>query len=90
MNKDIQQVDAISFGLHYAGELGLTEKVITAKDVHTLLAAAILQERERCAAICDTEINPDPLELVSTYNAGCYNTAEYLANAIRNQGKPND
>ena len=58
--------------------------------VNAMIDAAVRQERERCAVICDGEINPNPPEVVSTYNSGCYNTAEYLADAIRSQGKTNE
>jgi len=46
-----------------------------------LIAAA---EREACAKLCDAECNPAPNEgHVSSYQAGCYITAEFLAAAIR-------
>lgn len=45
--------DTMSFKLHYAGELSLTEQVITAQDAHNLLAAAVLREREECAGLIE-------------------------------------
>jgi hypothetical protein len=51
----------------------------------TLVAAA---EREACAKVCDAECNPAPNEgHVSSYQAGCYITAEFLAAAIRARGQ---
>ena len=50
-----------------------------------LVAAA---EREACAKLCDAECNPAPNEgHVSSYQAGCYITAEYLAADIRRRGQ---
>ena len=49
-----------------------------------LVAAA---EREACAKVCDAECNPTPNEgHITTYQSGCYITAEYLASAIRTRG----
>ena len=45
-------------------------------------------EREACAKLCDAECNPAPNEgHVSSYQAGCYITAEYLAADIRRRGR---
>ena len=53
----------------------------------SMLDAAVRQEREDCAVICDAESNFELQKLVSQYDAGCFNTAEYLADEIRNQGE---
>jgi hypothetical protein len=58
------------------------------KEVLKLVNAAIEEEREACAKICDAECNPTPNEgNITTYQSGCYITAEYLAAAIRARGQ---
>ena len=48
------------------------------------IKAAVLQERERCAAICDIQIASGQLSKLEIYRA------RFIADAIRNQGKTND
>lgn len=51
----------------------------------SLIAAA---EREACAKLCDAECNPTPYEgHITSYQAGGYIVAEYLATAIRARGQ---
>ena len=61
------------------------------RDVESLYDFAALiaaDEREACAKLCDAECNPAPNEgHVSSYQAGCYITAEYLAADIRRRGQ---
>ena len=50
-----------------------------------LVAAA---EREACAKVCDAECNPTPYEgHITSYQAGGYIVAEYLATTIRARGQ---
>ena len=62
------------------------------KEVLKLINAAIEEEREACAKVCDENTNPnaDKYEPVSQYQSGCYITAEYLAAAIRARGQHGD
>jgi hypothetical protein len=58
------------------------------QEVLKLVNAAIKAEREACAKVCDAECNPTPYEgHITTYQSGCYITAEYLAAAIRARGQ---
>ena len=43
-------------------------------------------EREACAKLCDAECNKEaPMKIISTFESGCYVTADYLANEIRSR-----
>lgn len=64
------------------------QKEYTEAEVRAIIDGAIQEEREACAKVCDAECNPAPNEgHVSSYQAGCYITAEYLAADIRRRGQ---
>jgi hypothetical protein len=75
--------------IRMAREAGIPETategvfIANSDDLGRLIAA----EREACAKVCDAECNPTPNEgHITTYQSGCYITAEYLASAIRTRG----
>ena len=87
MYKELIDVKLPKVGILYIGFNSEHIYGYTAKEMQEYAYAAVIQERERCAAICDAETNPTGYEQVSTYNSGCFNTAEYLADVIRNRGE---
>jgi hypothetical protein len=81
----VEPMTALISGLLVRGEYKLADVV---KAIVDKAENAALEEREACAKVCDAECNPAPNEgHVSSYQAGSYITAEYLAAAMRARGQ---
>ena len=87
MSKELMDVKLPKVGILYIGANGDEVRGYTAKEMQEYAYAAVLEERERCTTIFNTEINPTGYDLTNIHNSSCFITAEYSEGVIRSKGE---
>ena len=87
MSKELIDVKLPKAGILYIGFNSEQVYGYTAKEMQEYARAAVLEERERCTTIFNTEINPTGYDLTNIHNSSCFITAEYSEGVIRSKGE---